>query len=157
MSTLIVYMTHHGTTRKVVERLAEGFGTDRTTVVNLEKNHFPDLTDFQTIIIGGSIHMGQIQTGVKRFCEANKDQLLTKQLGLFLCFMNLDLGQEEFNNAYPKELRDYAKAHGLFGGELLFDKMNFIEKFIVKMVSMESGYRSELDYSAMDKFIQEFK
>lgn len=157
MSTLIVYMTHHGTTRKVVERLAEGFGPDRTTVVNLERNNSPDLTDFQSIIIGGSIHMGQIQSGVKRFCEVNKDQLLIKQLGLFMCFMNRELGQEEFANAYPEELRNHAKAHGLFGGELLFEKMNFIEKFIVKMVSQESGSRSELDYNAMDKFIQEFK
>ncbi len=157
MKTLIVYMTHHGTTRKVVERLAEGFGSLQTTVFNLEKNHSPDLTDFQTIIIGGSIHMGQIQAGVKRFCEENKDELLTKQLGLFLCFMNRDLGQEEFENAYPKELRNHAKAHGLFGGELLFEKMNFIEKFIVKMVSKESNSRSELDYDAMDKFIQILK
>lgn len=157
MNTLIVYMTHHGTTRKVVERLVEGLGSANTTAVNLEKNHSPDLSDFQTIIIGGSIHMGQIQTGVKRFCEGYKDQLLTKQLGLFLCFMNRDLGQEEFDNAYPEELRNHAKAHGLFGGELLFEKMNFIEKFIVKMVSKENGTRSELDYAAMDKFIQEFK
>lgn len=157
MNTLIVYMTHHGTTRKVVERLTEGLGSAHTTVINLEKNHTPDLTDFQRVIIGGSIHMGRIQTGVKRFCEVNMDHLLTKQLGLFLCFMNRELGQEEFNTAYPEELRNHAKAHGLFGGELLFEKMNFIEKFIVKMVSKENSSRSELDYAAMDKFIQELK
>jgi len=157
MKTLIVYMTHHGTTRKVVERLVDGIGSEQTEVINLEKHPNPDLSVYDTIIVGGSIHMGQIQTGVKKFCEANKDYLLQKQLGLFLCFMNQELGQEEFNNAYSQELRNHAKAHGLFGGELLFEKMNFIEKFIVKMVSRGNTSRSQLDYEAMDKFIQVLK
>ena len=154
MKTLIIYMTHHGTTRKVVDRLENGLGSEDTHAVDLEKNDTPDLSDAESVIIGGSIHMGQIQSKIKRFCELQKDVLMKKRLGLFLCFMNEELGVEEFNNAYPAELRNHAIAHGLFGGELLMDKMNFIEKFIIRMVAKETRSVSRLNYPAIDQFIQ---
>lgn len=150
-------MTHHGTTQRVVDRLAEGLGRADTAVVNLENDVIPDLTTFDTVIVGGSIHVGQIQPKVKRFCEQQKELLLSKNLGLFLCFMNKELAHQEFKNAYPKELRDHAMAHGLFGGELLMEKMNFVEKFIVKKVAKETRTRSELDYEAIEGFITTLK
>lgn len=155
MKTLILYMTHHGTTRKVVEYLKTKLGTD-TQSFNLENHDVPDLADYGAVIVGGSIHIGQIQTGVKRFCELHKEELLKKRLGLFICFMNKELGQEEFDNAYARELREHAIAHGLFGGELLFDKMNFIERFIVKMVAKQNQSQSQLDYTAIEKFVGAF-
>jgi menaquinone-dependent protoporphyrinogen oxidase len=155
MKTLILYMTHHGTTRKVVDYLKNKLGPD-THTFNLEKVKTPDLTEFDNVIIGGSIHIGQIQPGVKRFCEQHKDELLARRIGLFICFMNRELGQEEFENAFDKVLRDHAIAHGLFGGELLFDKMNFMEKFIVKMVTKQNQSQSQLDYPAIEKFIGTF-
>jgi menaquinone-dependent protoporphyrinogen oxidase len=154
MKTLIIYMSHHGTTRKVVDRLESDIGTEHTQSIDLGKNDAPDLSDAETIIIGGSIHMGQIQSKIKRFCELQKEVLLKKRLGLFLCFMNEELGVEEFNNAYPAELRNHAIAHGLFGGELLMDKMNFIEKFIIRIVAKETRSVSRLNYPAIDRFIQ---
>ena len=157
MRNLIVYMTHHGTTQKVVERLADGLGRDDTAVVNLEMDLIPDITTFETVIVGGSIHIGQIQPKIKRFCEQQKELLLTRNLGLFLCFMNKELAQQEFKNAYPKELRDQAIAHGLFGGGFLIEKMNFVEKFIVKKVAKEVKTRSELDFSAIEGFIATIK
>ncbi len=147
-------MTHHGTTRKVVDMLVHGIGAEQTHIIDLEKEEDPDITGYETVIIGGSIHIGQIQSRIKRFCEKHKDDLLQKRLGLFLCFMNQELGQEEFNNAYPAALRNHATAQGLFGGELLIEKMNFIEKFIVRMVSKETKSRSQLNYDAINRFIQ---
>jgi menaquinone-dependent protoporphyrinogen oxidase len=153
MNTLIVYMTQHGTTRKVVDRLVNGIGTGTTHAVDLEKNESPEFLDYDSVIIGGSIHIGQIQPRIKRFCEQHKDALLEKKLGLFICFMNQELGKQEFDNAYPEELRKHAKAHGLFGGELLIEKMNFIEKFMVRMIAKESKSKSQLNYEAIDEFI----
>jgi menaquinone-dependent protoporphyrinogen oxidase len=155
MSTLILYMSHHGTTHNVVEYLKNKLGHG-THSFNLEKHGVPELSAYDTVIVGGSIHIGQIQPGVKRFCELHKDELLTKRLGLFICFMNKELGLEEFRNAFSRELRDHAHAHGLFGGELLVDKMSFMEKFIVRMVRKQNQSQSQLDYPAIEKFIGAF-
>ncbi len=152
MKTLIVYMTHHGTTKKVVDHLLSLLGEGETTVVNLNEVSDPDLSPYACVIVGGSIHVGQIQGKVKRFCEFHKDQLLQKRLGLFLCFMNKELAQQEFENAYSAELRTHATAHGLFGGELLFEKMNFLERFMTRMIAKENKSRSAIDYEAIEKF-----
>jgi menaquinone-dependent protoporphyrinogen oxidase len=151
MKTLIVYMTHHGTTKKVVARLLSLLGENATSV-NLEENHEPDLQSYACIIVGGSIHIGQIQGRVKNFCETYKSELLNKKLGLFLCFMNKEMAQQEFENAFSAELRAHATAQGLFGGELLFEKMNFLERFMTRMIAKENKSRSAIDYEAIETF-----
>lgn len=156
MRILIVYMTHHGTTEKVVEKLTELLGRSTTDVVNLEHDSIPDLASYNTLILGGSIHVGQIQLGIKQFCRDYKEALLGKKLGLFICYMNKEQGKQEFENAFPKELREHAHASGLFGGEFLFDKMNFVERFIVRMVANERKTRSAINYPAIAKFAASF-
>ncbi|MBX2962215.1 MAG: hypothetical protein KF687_06860 [Cyclobacteriaceae bacterium] len=156
METLIVYMTHHGTTEKVVGKLTELLGKTTTTVVNLQQNQVPDLSRFSTILIGGSIHAGEIQPPVKKFCEEYEYELLKKKLGLFLCYMDKEHRQKEFDQAFPENLRKHAHAHGLLGGEFLFEKMNFIERFIVRLITKEKKSRSAIDYPAIAKFAASF-
>jgi menaquinone-dependent protoporphyrinogen oxidase len=135
MSTLIVYVTTHGCTEKAAQMLEELLDDD-VSLVNLKRNSRPDLSSFNTIIIGGSIHAGQIQRRVKRFCQDHLDTLKQKRLGLFLCCMEEgDTAQKQFDEAFPAELRTHAAATGLFGGEFDFDKMNFFYRAIVKKVA----------------------
>jgi len=92
----------------------------------------PSLEDFSTVIIGGSIHIGKVQQKIRRYCEDHLDELLTKKLGLFICYMNKDQEMEEYINSFPAALIQHAHAEGYFGGEFDFDKLNFIERFIVR-------------------------
>jgi menaquinone-dependent protoporphyrinogen oxidase len=154
MKYLIVYMSHHGTTQKVVNELKMKLGENDTTIVNLESDAVPDLSEYETIIIGGSIHMGQIQKEIKRFCKEHQGELITHRLGLFLCFMNKEHGKEEFENAYPVELRKYSSADGLFGGELLFEKMNVVEKLVTRKASGISQSVSAIDEKAIETFVE---
>ena len=57
MKTLILYATRHGCAEKCATKL------------------------------GGSIHAGKIQKGVKDFCAKNLEVLKGKRLGLYLCCM----------------------------------------------------------------------
>ena len=157
MQTLIVYMSHHGTTHKVAMWLQEKLGTDTTTVVNLEKDKLPDLSEYSTVLIGGSIHIGQIQKKIKAFCDKNLDLLLKKNIGLFLCFMDIEHGQKEFDHAFPAELRHHAKAKGLFGGELIFAEMNFFEKLMTKSIISDNEPVTGLNIQNMLDFEQSVK
>jgi menaquinone-dependent protoporphyrinogen oxidase len=135
MSTLIVYITTHGCTEKAAQMLKEQLKDD-VTIVNLKKSSRPDLSSFDTIIIGGSIHAGRIQGRVKRFCQAHLDTLKQKRLGLFLCCMEEgDTAQKQFDEAFPAELRTHAAVTGLFGGEFDFDKMSFFYRAIIKKMA----------------------
>ncbi len=154
MKYLIIYMSHHGTTRKIVQQLAENLGEACTTVINLEKENVPDLSPYDTILIGGSIHLGEIQKKIKKFCKEHEPVLLQKRVGLFLSSIETEEISDEFTNAFPENLRNHALAHGFFGGELLLDKMNIFEKYFVKAVYGIRGNLSSLDQKAIDSFEQ---
>lgn len=154
MSYLIIYMSRHGTTAKVVDMLVEKLGKENTTLVNLEDEKAPPLTDFQTVIIGGSVHAGKIQKDLREFCTRNFHTLLEKRLGLFMCFMNYDLQEEEFEESFPRELRAHAVAKGFVGGEFLLEQMNMLERLAVKKVKGIEESVSRLDYKAIDEFIR---
>jgi len=153
MDYLIIYMSRHGTTAKVAAELQERLGSDITMLVNLENDEVPDLNDFHCIIIGGSVHAGTIQRKLMEFCRRNSQELLKTRLGLFMCFMNDDLKEEEFEDSFPRELRIHAIAKGLLGGEFLIEQMNPLEKLAVRKVKGvgESVYR--LNREAIEKFI----
>jgi menaquinone-dependent protoporphyrinogen oxidase len=154
MSTAIVYKSSHGTTEKAVKQLNEGLHDSNIQVFNLKRDKAPDIDKFDTLIIGGSIHAGSLQGKIKRFCKRNMDYLLNKKVGLFLCCMaGGDEAKGQFDKAFPEQLRNHAVATGLFGGEYLIDKMNFVEKFIIKKISGVTESTSSFKPEEIDVFI----
>jgi menaquinone-dependent protoporphyrinogen oxidase len=153
MKSLIVYCSSHGTTEKAVQILSEWLEGEVYTL-NLKKEKLQmDLDNFESIIIGGSIHAGNIQRKIKHFIDEYHDELAGREIGLFLCCMNEgNSAIEQFNHAFPEDLRKNSTAMGLFGGEFLFAKMNFFEKQIVKKVSGVTSDQSKLDLKAIKEF-----
>ena len=135
MKTLIVYSTNHGCAEKCAIMLRNNLSDD-TGLINLKRSPNPDISDYEAIIIGGSIHAGKIQKRVTQFCYNNYELLKEKKLGLYICCMRE--GEEaanQFRGAFPEELIKHATATGIFGGEFNFGRMNFIEKFLVKKIA----------------------
>ncbi|RLC55726.1 MAG: hypothetical protein DRH89_07105 [Candidatus Cloacimonadota bacterium] len=60
MKTAIIYMTKHGTTEKIAELLKSKLEPGQTQIFNLKKSKLIELDNYETIIIGGSIHVGSI-------------------------------------------------------------------------------------------------
>ncbi len=132
MKTLIIYASKHGTTSEIAERVSRLIGINKCRVVNIDEEILPSLSEFDTVIIGGSIYFGKIQKKIQRFCEIYAEELLQKRVGLFICCMKRQAERVEFNNAFPAILIEHATAKGIFGGEFKFDNLNFVEKMIVK-------------------------
>ncbi|ADU28906.1 flavodoxin domain-containing protein [Evansella cellulosilytica] len=153
MKTLIVYCSHHGTTKKAVSVLQKNLNCE-TSLLDLREEKYDNvLHDADVVIIGGSIHIGNIQGKLKHFMRDNLFLLLEKKVGLFICCMREgEEARKQFEVAFPEELRSNAIASGLFGGEFLFSKMNFFEKLIVKKVSGVSTDTSKIDEAAMKTF-----
>jgi len=97
-----------------------------------------------------------IQKRVKDFCEKNIDILLTKEIGLFMCGMQKRQLEEEFHNAFPEKLRVYSKSNLLAGGEFIFEKMNFLEKAIVRKVANTNESKSEINEAGIVEFAGNF-
>ena len=157
MNTAIIYASSHGTTEKVAKQIQFGLGADSTRLINLKVTRTVDLSLFDTLIIGGSIHAGQMQGRVKTFCKKNMVDLLQKRVGLFMVGMNEPEFDNEFNNAFPELLRKHAITSKCVGGEFLFEQMNFIEKLIVKKVSGISQNISKIDESKISELVFQVK
>ncbi|MBN2728000.1 MAG: flavodoxin domain-containing protein [Bacteroidales bacterium] len=133
MKTAILYASSHGSTEKVANILQEKI--DNAEVFNLKKLKSIDFKQYDQLIIGGSIHAGKIQSKVKSFIEKHKNEILEKKYALYLCCMDRDKEGQQIQDAYPEELRKNAISVSLMGGEFLFEKMNFIERGIIKKIS----------------------
>jgi menaquinone-dependent protoporphyrinogen oxidase len=154
VTTLIVYASNHGFVRLCVDRLAARLD-GRVMSVDLKKDSNPDPGNYDAVIVGGSIHAGHIQRSVRHFLDARAGLLKTKKLGLFLCCMEEgEKAEKEFKDSYPEELIAHAAATGIFGGEFDFNKMNFLEKAMVKKAGGVTGSVTKLREDEIEKFAQ---
>jgi menaquinone-dependent protoporphyrinogen oxidase len=157
MSILIIYTTKHGTVEKSVNQLREGFKEVET--VNLLQEKVPGLSDYSTVIMGGSIYMGRVQKELTSYMEIHLETLLTKKVGLFLCAGHPDKSiiEEEFNQSFPQRLIDHAVAKEVFGYELDFAKMNMLERFIIKKVHKVKESQFKLDETKITHFANKLR
>ena len=155
MKTLIIFATKHGCTDKCTHKLKDRL-TGEIEVLNMNNSDAIHLEKYDMIIIGGSIHAGRIQKSIKMFCLNHLDELKKKKTGLFICCMEEgEKAIKQLNEAFPEELVKHASAVGVFGGEFNFQKMNFIEKFIVKKIAKVSTSVSKISEENIAKFVEQ--
>ena len=160
MSIAIVYASKYGTTEKVATSISEKLaGTDTVELLSLKINPFPDISGFDTVILGSSIYAGQASNKMKAFCKVNEPVLLQKRTGLFVCGMHHDKEerQKELKNAYSEALHEKAIATGFMGGEFLFEKMNFFERLIIRKIAKIKTSVHQIDWEAVDYFVEKIR
>lgn len=157
MKTIIIYTSQHGTTETVANQIANQLNTTETTVLDLKDAGKSNWKDYDMIILGSSIHAGNNQRAMKSFVKKNMEKLLQKRIGLFLCCMRQDELDMQMQQAYPLMLRNHAFSYRWMGGEYKVEKMNFIEKFLLKKIVGVTASQSHLNEENIKEFIQEIK
>ncbi|TVR47235.1 MAG: flavodoxin [Puniceicoccaceae bacterium] len=151
MRPLIVFQTRHGATEKVAHFLATFL--EGAVLHRLGNGEEPEILDYNPVVVGGSIHAGRIQTSVRSFCTRRHEALLTRRLGLYICCMREgEVAEQELKESFEEALREHAVAIGTMGGEFDFDKMNFLERFMVRKLAGVSEPISRLDLPAAERF-----
>jgi menaquinone-dependent protoporphyrinogen oxidase len=157
MKTLIVYATKHGFTKNCVLRLSEKL-YGNVVIFNLQEDKGIVISDYDNVIIGGPIYMGQIIKEVKQFCINNLEELNKKKVGLFVCGMSdsekITLELKQF---FPEMLIDKAITIGTFGGGFVFKNMNFFERLIIKLVAKTHEDMTNFKEKDIDEFAEKMK
>lgn len=157
MKTAIIYISRHGTTTRVAQNIAQQIEDKETELIDLKENKNVDLSSFSRVLLGGSIHMGQIHKKTKSFIEKHRAELLNKELGLFLCCMETgEKAKEQYDMAFPEELRIHAKSNAIMGYEYLLEKMGFLEKLMLKKITGKDKSFSMIDNKAITDFAEHF-
>lgn len=150
MRIWIGYGSKYGYTRKMVEQLADALEAE-VILQDLKQKDEGSWQHADALILGGSVYAGRLRKEVRRFAARNKLNLLSKPLGLFLCGMQ---GKEEskvaFNTNFDAELLSAARVKVFLGGSFQMEKMNVLEKTIIKKVAkgdvvMEKAYPEEIE------------
>lgn len=152
MKALLIYSSKHGTTEKIADIIRHS-SKHQIILNNLKARPKPDLSKYDFLIIGASIHAGKIAPRVQKFLKKNHQELLTKEIALYMCCMDQKKSEEQFNNNFPEEIRDHAFAKACVGGEFLFEKMNRLERAIVKKVSGQNATISNIKQDELQAFI----
>ncbi|PTN08678.1 flavodoxin domain-containing protein [Mangrovibacterium marinum] len=157
MKTAILYLSTHGCTINVAHRIAVKLGGE-VDLINLKNKPRVRLDDYDRIILGGSIHAGKIQKELRSFCERNLDKLTQKELGLYICCMYKGVQAEvQLRNAFPEALHRHAKAEAIMGGAFYFEKMNFVERFLVKKMTGTTKTTVRINQDAIRRFSDKMK
>lgn len=154
MKTAIIFMSKHGTTEKIANWIKSRLDNQEVVLYNLQNRKPENLDEFEQIIIGGSVHIGSIQNKLKKYITKNLNFLLDKKLAIFLVCMDKTEERNKFlEKAFPAALREKACATVFPGGEFCFEKMNFLEKKMIEKIAGTSQNLSNIDYEALEKFV----
>jgi len=152
MNTLIIYASLHGCAKKcafLVTNLLEG----NYKLINLKKEYEVDFSKYKNIIIGGSIHTGHINPCIKDFCKKHENELVKKNIGVYLCFMDpVEKGDYYISSSFSQKFVNHIKIKGYFGGEFDFDKMTFFEKLFVQKTTKINQSISKIDPKKIQNF-----
>ena len=155
MNTLIVYATKYGCTETCAQTLSKKL-TGKVELCNLKTGKVPDLSQYDKVIIGSSVYIGQIRKEAKAFCSNHLNVLKEKKLGLFICAMQAeDVIQTELKTSFPQELSDVAIVKECFGGEFILKRMNVLDRFITKKIAKTENDTSKISEESINKFAEQ--
>lgn len=150
MNTAIIYASKHGATAEIAGRIASQIG-GTATLFDLADGK-PDLTDFQTVVLGTAIYAGQPMSTMKKYAQTIDPA--GKMLGLFACGMETDDSKraEEIAAAFPERLQRQAVVSAFMPGRYQFAKMNVPERFIIKRIAKTNRDVDAIDDNAIVTF-----
>ncbi len=153
MKTLVAYATKHGASEKCAKLLAEKLEGE-VNVVNLKGSSI-NLSQYDKVVIGGSVYAGMMRKEVKQFLAANLEAIKNKKFGLFVCGMSdgEQMGKI-IEMVYPQELRDKAAAVSSFGTQMFIKDLGFFERFIVKTIAKTDTDVNKIDTAAIAGFAE---
>lgn len=133
MNTLIIYASTYGYTEEMVNKMVNESNYQFDSI-NILKNKNIDITKYENIIIGSCIYVGQINKELKKFLSNNHDELMHKNIGLFLACAFEEQFKTHLANNFTSDMIDHSMIQVNLGGKLQKDKMNFAHKVLVNMI-----------------------
>ncbi|HIE4742437.1 hypothetical protein KLL39_05205 [Clostridioides difficile] len=138
MKTLIVYATKYGCTKKCAEIL-KSYLKGEVDILSAKSSKI-NMAQYDNVIVGGSVYMGKMRKEITQFCKHNIKQLLRKKLGLFACCYTPNGTEGFFESLFPLELLNHASYTTTVGGEMDYEKMNFIYRKMFQSLKKIDGF-----------------
>lgn len=153
MDVLVAYAGKTGTTAKCAKILKALL--DDATLCDLTKEK-PDLSEYNCVVVGGSIRMGTLHKAARLFLLKNKETLKRKKCGFFICNCFSDQSDDYLKKNIPEELLDKAAVTDSFGGELVLEDQKGFDRLITKLVAKKGKTRKKTKLQISSETINKF-
>jgi len=142
--TLIAYASKAGSTIEIATHIAETLSKKGIQVDLMPVEKVTDLSEYQSIILGSAIRMGNVLPEAMKFVENYQTELQSKTFGLFIVCLTLNQDTEENRKIvsdYLNPVRALVKpaSEAMFAGVMDLKKLNLLEKVMVKAMKAPLG------------------
>jgi len=146
MKSIILYETKAGTTKKCADYILKSNEAELSLITGFKE----DLNNYENIILMTPVYMGKVNKKFKELITAKKDILMTKRVILVFVGMNPQAFDSMVGQNVDTDLKDHAEIVNA-GGAYILEKLNFIEKRILKSVAKVTQSSEHIKYENLDK------
>lgn len=143
---LVAYATKYGATAEIAEKIGEGLRQAGLTVDVLPVKQVSNPKDYSAVVLGSAAYIGQWRKEAVKFLKNNVTLLAERPVWLFVSGPAGEGDPVKLleGRIYPKGMqpvidgikpRDITVFHGVINN----DKLNFLEKRMLKMVKSPDG------------------
>ncbi|TDQ56755.1 menaquinone-dependent protoporphyrinogen oxidase [Mesocricetibacter intestinalis] len=158
MKTLILYLSHDGQTKKIAEYLARNIGNESQVAAIWD---CPELSQFESIIIGASVRYGYFDKSLYKFIEKYTALLNSKPSAFFGVNLTARKAGKDSpqTNVYVRKFLHRIPwrptISAVFAGALLYPRYHWFDRtmirLIMKITGGETDIRKEIEYTDWDK------
>jgi len=146
IQVLVAYATKHGTTAEIAEMIGQVLRQAGLATDVLPADRVGDVTPYEAVVLGSAVYIGRWQKQAAKFLKANEKALAERPVWLFSSGPSGEGDPVELTNGwrFPKALQPLAdrirpRDIALFHGHVNVDKLNFIERSMIKNVKAPVG------------------
>lgn len=130
---LILYASKYKTTQQCAELLADKF-YEHVKLCSIADVQSVSLEDYDQVILGAGVYESLISKKLARWVKTNQDQLLLKEVGIFLCAYHDEQCNHYMKMNFPIEILEHAKIKMCFGAQLDYSTMTLLDRFLMKLI-----------------------
>jgi menaquinone-dependent protoporphyrinogen oxidase len=157
---LVAYATKYGATAEIAKKIGEVLRLEGLVTDVLPVDDVGDLAPYEAVVLGSAVYIGKWRKEAVKFLERNEKLLAKKQVWLFSSGPTGEGDAEELLQGWhfpsgqqPNADRIQPRDIVVFHGELNINRLNFIERTMIKNVKAAVGdYR---DFNAITAWATE--
>jgi menaquinone-dependent protoporphyrinogen oxidase len=145
-SVLVAYATKYGATAEIAERIGEVLRQAGLAADVLPADRVGDLAQYQAVVLGSAVYIGRWQKQAANFLKANEKALAERPVWLFSSGPTGEGDPVKLTEGwhFPKALQTVAdriqpRDIAVFHGHVNVEKVNFLEKWMIKNVKAPFG------------------
>jgi menaquinone-dependent protoporphyrinogen oxidase len=143
---LVTYATKYGATAEIAEKIAEVLRANDLSTDVMDVKKVKDLAPYSAVVLGSAVYIGRWRKEAVKFIEDNEEALAARDVWIFSSGPTDEGDPVELVKGWtlPEKLEPVAERiqpHDIavFHGDLDPEKMNFIERTMIKNIKVPTG------------------